>query len=114
MTFASSSSEGRETRLYRAVISRTFSNSTGSRRWNTNLATRRGLNNEIAALGKPTIAAIDGYALGAGMEIALACDFRVATSDAKLGFPEVNIGMFPGEEGPNDSSSTSAWERRKS
>jgi len=59
----------------------------------------QGLNNEIAALGKPTIAAIDGYALGAGMEIALACDFRVATSDAKLGFPEVNIGMFPGGGG---------------
>jgi enoyl-CoA hydratase len=55
----------------------------------------QGLYNEIAEVSKPTIAAIDGYALGGGTEIALACDFRLATPDAKLGLPEIDIGIFP-------------------
>lgn len=57
------------------------------------------LYNYIAEFPKPTIAAIDGYALGGGAEIALACDIRLATSDAKFGFPEVNIGLFPAAGG---------------
>lgn len=48
---------------------------------------------------KPVIAAIHGTALGGGLEIALACHFRVATSDAKLGLPEVKLGLLPGAGG---------------
>ena len=44
----------------------------------------------------PCIAAINGYALGGGCELALACDIRIASERAKLGFPEVKLGIFPG------------------
>lgn len=54
---------------------------------------------EIANLPIPTIAAIDGYALGGGLELALACDFRIATKTAKMGFPEINLGIMPGAGG---------------
>jgi enoyl-CoA hydratase len=54
---------------------------------------------EIEALGKPTIAMIDGIALGGGFELALACDIRIASTEASIGFPEITIGGFPGEGG---------------
>ena len=44
----------------------------------------------------PSIAAINGYALGGGCELALACDIRIASEKARLGFPEVKLGIFPG------------------
>jgi len=47
----------------------------------------------------PVVAAIHGYCLGGGLELALACDFRLATRDAQLGFPEVNLGLLPGGGG---------------
>src|SRR5499427_348900 len=47
-------------------------------------------------LAVPTVAVIHGYCLGGGLEIALACDFRVAVDDARLGFPEVLLGLHPG------------------
>lgn len=50
----------------------------------------------LAALPVPTIAAINGYALGGGLEMALACDLRVASRDASLGLPEVTRGLMPG------------------
>ncbi|MBR0598073.1 enoyl-CoA hydratase/isomerase family protein [Sinanaerobacter chloroacetimidivorans] len=53
----------------------------------------------IHGLRIPTIAAIDGYALGGGLELALTCDFRIASSAAKLGFPEINLGIMPGAGG---------------
>jgi 2-oxoglutaroyl-CoA hydrolase len=48
---------------------------------------------------KPVIARIRGYCLGVGVELALACDFRVAADDAQLGLPEVGLGMIPGSGG---------------
>jgi enoyl-CoA hydratase/carnithine racemase len=53
----------------------------------------------IAAMTKPTIAAIHGFCLGAGLEIALACDIRIASPDASFGLPEVNLGLIPGAGG---------------
>ena len=53
----------------------------------------------IEAAPVPVVAAIHGYCLGGGLEIALACDFRIATRDAQLGFPEVNLGLLPGGGG---------------
>lgn len=48
---------------------------------------------------KPVVARIEGYCLGVGLELALACDFRVAADDAQLGLPEVGLGMIPGSGG---------------
>jgi len=53
----------------------------------------------IETLGKPVVAAINGYALGGGCELALACTFRIAAESARLGQPEVNLGLIPGYGG---------------
>ncbi|MCW6007629.1 enoyl-CoA hydratase/isomerase family protein [Micromonospora sp. CPCC 205371] len=53
----------------------------------------------IARIPKPVVAAITGYALGGGCELALACDWRVVADDAKLGQPEIKLGIIPGAGG---------------
>ncbi|MBI2986398.1 MAG: enoyl-CoA hydratase/isomerase family protein [Deltaproteobacteria bacterium] len=50
---------------------------------------------QVEALPQPVIAAVSGYALGGGCELALACDFRVASATARFGLPEIKIGAFP-------------------
>ncbi|WP_255171140.1 enoyl-CoA hydratase/isomerase family protein [Natrononativus amylolyticus] len=54
------------------------------------------LMSRISDLPVPTLASINGYALGGGLELALACDLRFASRSATVGFPEINLGMIPG------------------
>jgi len=51
---------------------------------------------ELARLNRPTVAAIEGYCLGGGLELALACHVRIAASGAELGLPEIKLGILPG------------------
>jgi enoyl-CoA hydratase len=53
----------------------------------------------LADMPKPTVAAIAGYALGGGLELSLCCDFRIASDNAVLGLPEINLGIIPGGGG---------------
>ena len=68
----------------------------------------------IAALPMPTIAAIHGWCLGGGLELALATDFRIADETAAFGLPEVELGILPSSAGPTGSSGWSVPERRRS
>ena len=52
--------------------------------------------NALEDLPMPTVAAIQGYALGGGLELCLACDYRIGTPNARIGVPEVKLGIFPG------------------
>ncbi len=54
---------------------------------------------DIDRVSKPTVAAIHGTALGGGLEVALGCNYRVASKDAKLGLPEIKLGLIPGAGG---------------
>lgn len=55
--------------------------------------------NQIADLTQPTIAAVSGFALGGGAELSLTCDFRIAADNARFGFPETGLGIFPAAGG---------------
>lgn len=55
--------------------------------------------NYIENMNKPVIAAINGFALGGGLELAMACHFRIASDTAKMGLPEVSLGVIPGYGG---------------
>ena len=58
-----------------------------------------GLWQKIKSIRKPVIAAVSGFALGGGLELAMACHFRVASDNAKMGLPEVSLGLIPGYGG---------------
>jgi enoyl-CoA hydratase len=55
--------------------------------------------NQLERLGKPSIAAINGFCLGGGLELAMACTLRIASENAKLGLPELGLGLVPGYGG---------------
>jgi enoyl-CoA hydratase len=54
---------------------------------------------KVAGNAKPTVAALQGQVLGGGCELALCCDLRIAANDAKIGCPEINLGIIPGSGG---------------
>ena len=55
--------------------------------------------NKLAHLGKPTIAAVNGLALGGGLELSMACDLRIVAANAQMGQPEIKLGLLPGAGG---------------
>lgn len=60
---------------------------------------RRVLTRLLETMSKPSIAAINGFATGGGLEVAMACTIRIASDNAKMGLPEINLGIMPGNGG---------------
>lgn len=94
-TDRSSFSSGADLKEAALIVSQKF---VLQKRYEYALVSNRVLN-DLDSLPKPTIAAIRGYCLGGGCELAICCDFRVSTYNAKFGMPEVNLGTTPGAGG---------------
>ncbi|QRG09028.1 enoyl-CoA hydratase/isomerase family protein [Xanthobacter dioxanivorans] len=84
-----------------ALIRSFFDGADGTGRMVAYVRTLHAVFNRLEALPAVTLAVIDGPALGGGLELALACDLRIATTRAKLGLPEARVGMIPGAGGPS-------------
>ena len=82
-------SAGADLNTFMGIMPKPF----GGREWSRD---GQAVLNIIEQLGKPSIAAINGLAIGGGFELALACTFRIASNGAKFGFPEITLGFFPG------------------
>lgn len=82
---------GGDLKAYRALVTK--------RQLETVFGGIRRLLDAFESFPRPIIAAIDGYALGGGMEMALACDLRFAAAQAKIGFPQSQLGLIPGWNG---------------
>lgn len=76
-----------------------FPNMMGNPAMRENVMYMHDLLNRIDDLSKPTIAVLDGLTLGGGCELALTCDIRIAEKQVQIGFPEINLGLFPGGAG---------------
>lgn len=66
----------------------------------------------IEGCSKPSVAVIHGTALGGGLEVALGCHYRIARADARVGLPEVKLGLLPGAGGTSGCRGWPAWPRR--
>jgi len=67
----------------------------------------------VAEFPRPTLAKIDGFCLGGGLELAMACDLRIATEDSEFGFPEITLGLIPGGGGTQRAIRTLTEARAK-
>jgi len=76
-----------------------FSNFTANQGYDLSLNGHQKLFDFIENLSKPVIAAINGFALGGGLELAMSCHIRIASENAKMGLPEVSLGVIPGYGG---------------
>jgi enoyl-CoA hydratase/carnithine racemase len=98
----------------KAFVSGADINAIRARRRREGLA---GLNNRlfaaVEAFEKPTIAAVNGYALGGGFELALACDVRVASESARFGLPEASLGIIPAAGGTQRLPRAIGWSRAR-